>query len=370
MTEMRSVPFFNYPAQFLAHEEDYIRIMREVMRRGAYIFQKDLKDFEENLAHYLGVKHAFGIADGTDALIIGLKAMGIGVGDEVIVPSHTMVASAASIHFVGATPVLVDCGRDHLIDAESVARAITPKTRAIMPVQLNGRTANMDPILELARKHALKIIEDSAQALGSKFKGRFAGTFGSVGTFSFYPAKVLGCFGDGGALVTHDDEIARKVYMLRDHGRDPNGKVGCWGLNSRLDNIQAAVLDFKFKNYPQEIERRREIAGLYQEQLGGLRQLLLPPAPAENSDHFDVYQNYEIEAERRDGLKAYLDKNGIKTMIQWGGTPIHQMKSLGFQITPPYTEKMFTRCLMIPMNTTLSREDVNYVCRRIREFYR
>src|SRR5262249_33720194 len=153
----------------------------------------------------------------------------------------------------------------------------------------------------VADKHGLVIVEDAAQGLGSKFRGRYAGTFGAAGTFSFYPAKVLGCFGDGGAVVTNDDAVARQIMLLRDHGRDEDGRVVAWGLNSRLDNLQAAILDFKLKTYPQEMARRREIAARYQAGLGDLPQVALPPAPDADPDHFDVYQNYEIEAEGRDG---------------------------------------------------------------------
>src|SRR4051812_31587540 len=173
---IRNIPFFNYPAQFTRQEDELMGIMRDVMRRGAFILQKDLQEFEEALAKFIGVKHAFGVADGTEALIIALKAAGIRPGDEVIVPSHTFIASASAIHFVGATPVLVDCGPDHMLDVKSAAQAITSKTRGIMPVQVNGRTCDMDQVQELATKHKLVIVEDAAQALGSKFKNKFAGT--------------------------------------------------------------------------------------------------------------------------------------------------------------------------------------------------
>ncbi|MBF0613170.1 MAG: DegT/DnrJ/EryC1/StrS family aminotransferase, partial [Magnetococcales bacterium] len=303
MAATRNVPFFNYPALFATDEAELMTIVHDVLRRGAYIMQKDLLEFEENLARYLGVKHVVGVADGTVALMMGLRAAGIGPGDEVIVPSHTFVASAASIHHVGAKPVLADCGRDHLIDPSSIAKLITAKTRAIMPVQLNGRTANMDPICALADQHGLKIVEDSAQALGSKFKGRFAGTFGVAGTCSFYPSKTLGCFGDGGAVFTNNDKVAEYLHLLRDHGRAHSGDVVEWGYNSRLDNLQAAILGFKLKHYDQAVARRRQIAARYEDQLHDLDDLLLPPAPDSDPDHFDIYQNYEVESGQRDALR-------------------------------------------------------------------
>ena len=242
---IRDIPFFNYPALYAKQEDDLLPIIQNVLRRGAYIMQSDLDTFETSLARYLNVKHVIGVADGTMALIIGLRASGIGAGDEVLVPSHTFVATAAAVHHAGATPVLVDCARDHLIDSADIERRINDRTRAIMPVQLNGRTADMDKIVNIADRYNLKIIEDSAQALGSKFRNRFAGTFGSAGTCSFYPSKTLGCFGDGGAVITNDDDVADHVKLLRDHGRSMNGEVIEWGYNSRLDNLQAAILNYK-----------------------------------------------------------------------------------------------------------------------------
>ena len=185
MKKTRNIPFFNYPALFFKHEQEFMQILGDTLARGAYIMQKDLTEFEEGLAKYLGVKHVVGTADGTMALIMGLKAAGIGEGDEVIVPSHTFVASAASIHHVGAVPVLADCGRDHLIDPAKVESLITTKTRAIMPVHLNGRAADMDRLNSIVKRYNLLIVEDACQALGATYKGRFAGTFGIVSAFSF-----------------------------------------------------------------------------------------------------------------------------------------------------------------------------------------
>ena len=345
-------------------------ILLDVMRRGAFILQKDLTEFEANLAKFVGAKYAFGVANGTDALIIALRAAGIKPGDEVILPSHTYIATAAAVHFVGATPVLVECGTDHLIDPASVKAAVTPKTRAIMPVQLNGRTSDMEALQKIADEHNLLIIEDAAQGLGSKYKGQCAGTFGAAGTFSFYPAKVLGCFGDGGAIVTNDDAVAEQVMLLRDHGRNEEGLIVEWGFNSRLDNLQAAILNFKLGTFPQDIERRREIARRYQAGLSEISDLVLPPDPDSDSNHYDVYQNYEIESSHRDALKDHLKKDGIGTIIQWAGKAVHQFEDLKFNVSLPFTEKMFERCLMLPMNTSLSDEDIEYICASIRHFYR
>ena len=371
MTERkkRTVPFFNYPLVFSSFEEDIISIIRDVGRRGAFIMQKDLEDFEHHMADYVDVKYAIGVGNATDGLHMAVRAAEIGPGDEVIFCSHTMVATAGAIYFTGATPVPVDCGPDHLIDPESVKKAITPRTRAIIPTQLNGRTADMEALQDIVDEHGLLIIEDSAQALGSKFMGKAAGTFGTAGVISFYPAKTLGCLGDGGLIFTNSEKMNRKLRLLRDHGRNEHGDVVIWGLNSRLDNVQAAILDYKLFHYNDEIRRRREIAAFYQAHLENVSELLLPPAPNSDPHHFDIFQNYEIEAERRDELQAYLKKHGIGTLIQWGGRAVHQFKKLGFDISLPIVERMFARFLMLPMNTSLSDEDVLYVCKKVVAFY-
>lgn len=365
----RLIPFFDYPALFASRKKEFMRVIEDVCSRGAYIMQRDLIEFEQHLASYLGVKHAVGVANCTDGLILALRAAGVPAGCQVIFPSHTMVATPSAVYFAGAIPVPVDCGRDHLMDSKSAEAAITSETRAIIPVQLNGRTCNMDAILGIAERHGLMVIEDAAQSLGSTFKGKFAGTFGKAAAFSFYPAKILGCFGDGGAVVTNDDAIAEKLKLLRDHGRADDGEVVLWGVNSRLANLQAAILDYQFKFFAQTIQRRREVASIYQSSLRDLPQIHLPPAPDSDPDHFDVYQNYEIEAERRDDLRAFLKEHGIGTLIQWGGKAVHQFKALDFHVNLPYTDQMFTRCLMLPMHHMLADEDVTYVCETIRNFY-
>jgi dTDP-4-amino-4,6-dideoxygalactose transaminase len=368
-TIQTSIPFFNYRGAFAAREEEFIEIIRDVLRRGAFIQQRDLAEFEDALARYLGVGFAFGVANATDGLIISFRAAGLKPGDEVIFPSHTMVASPASVAHVGGVPVAVDCGPDHLMDPRSAEAAITERTRAIMPVQLNGRTCDMDQIEALAAKHNLMIVEDAAQALGSSFKGRRAGTFGIAAAFSFYPAKILGCFGDGGAIVTNDPEVARRMALLRDHGRNDQGDVEMWGLNSRLDNMQAAILHAQFRDYDEIISRRRSIASLYESLLSDLEDITLPPGPDADADHFDVYQNYEIEADRRDELKSYLAANGIGTVVQWGGTPVHRFDKLGFTVSLPATERLFERCLMLPMNMMVTDDEVRYIAATVRAFY-
>lgn len=364
------IPFFRYSHVFCQQRDEILAAMLQVMERGAFILQDELKQFEQQAADFAGAKYAIGMANGTDTLFLALKAAGIGPGDEVILASHTYIATAAAVHFAGGTPILVDCGPDHLIDPAAVEAAVTPRTKAIIPTQLNGRTCNMDRLQAIAAKHNLLIIEDAAQALGSKFKGRCAGTFGFAGSISLYPAKVLGCFGDGGLLFTNDDQTYTALKQLRDHGRNDDGLVVRWGMNSRLDNLNAAVLLTKLTIYPQEMERRRQIARLYHEGLKDLEDLGLPPSPDSDPDHFDIYQNYELESGRREALREHLTQNGIRTIIQWAGTPVHQFKNLGLpSYNLPTTEHFFKRCFLLPMNTSLTDSEIDYICTTIRQFY-
>jgi len=369
LATLRAVPFFNYTGIFTSQREDLVRIFIEVSNRGSFIMQEELSAFEAHLAEFTEAKYALGVGNATDGLHMAVRAVAIGPGDEVIISSHTMIATAAAVHFAGATPVPVECGPDHLIDAAAAEAAITSRTRAIMPTQLNGRTCNMDALQAIADRHGLILLEDAAQGLGSKFKGRCAGTFGAAAAISFYPAKVLGCLGDGGAVIMNSREIHERIYQMRDHGRGTTGEIVSWGLNSRLDNLQAAFLDYQLKEYDRVIKRRRHLASLYTERLGEVAEVVLPPAPDSDPDHFDIYQNFEIEAERRDLLKTHLKECGIGTLIQWGGQAVHQLRALGFTESLPHTDRLFTRMLMVPMNMSLTDDDVQYVCDNIRGFY-
>lgn len=368
---MDFIPFFNYPYLFKKDESEYVDIFKDVGRRGAFILQKDLEDFEAALESFLGVKHVFGVADGTSAIVLGLLACGIGPGDEVIMPSHTYIATAGAVHTVGATPVLADIGDDNMLDPDDVEHRITSRTKAICPVQINGRCCDMDRLQAIADKHGLMIIEDAAQGLGARYKGRYAGTFGEFGTISFYPAKLLGCFGDGGAILTDSDEKAELISSLRDHGRDKDGKVVRWGINSRLDNLQAAFLNAKFKKYDEDIARRREIASRYDAAFADMNEIDVPVGPDSDPDRRDVYQNYEMAADHRDSLRTYLrEECGIGTIVQWAGTPVHQFHDLGFdQNDLPRTDAFFKRCLMLPMNMALNDGEVDHIINSVKSFY-
>ena len=338
--------------------------------RGAYIMQQDLSHFESALARFVGSKFAIGVANATDGLEMAWAAVGLQKNDEVIISAHTMVATASAIVTAGGIPVVVDIDNDGLIDPEAIDAAITPNTFGISPTQLNGRTCKMDKILEIANRNKLVVVEDAAQALGSSFKNKKAGSFGDVASFSFYPAKVLGSLGDGGGVTTNRKDLFEVIYQLHDHGRDTSGEVKRWGRNSRLDNLQAAILNLGFKNYHLVIERRRKIASIYHERLSPLEQLILPPPPQIDMDHFDIYQNYELQAQDRDALRSHLAQNDIGTLIQWGGKAVHQWGLPVKHGELNNANTFFKKCLLLPMNIFLSDDDVNYVSDKIINFYR
>jgi dTDP-4-amino-4,6-dideoxygalactose transaminase len=366
------VPFFDYSFIMGQYKNEITEIILDISSRGAFIMQDELKKFEQNLSIFLGVKHTLGVGNCTDGLLLAIKAAGIGPGDEVVFSSHTFVATASAIYHSGAKPVPVECGADHLISVKAIEAAITSKTKAIIPTQLNGQVCDMDDIIMLCNKYGLILIEDAAQSLGAKYKDKSAGTFGVASAFSFYPAKVVGCFGDGGAVVTNDYDIYNKVFLTRDHGRAKIGEVVTWGINSRLDNLQAAILDFKLSKFNLDIDRRRKIASIYEEGLKDVKELLLPPAPNANSDKFEIYQNYEVEtvvASERDGIRTHLSNKGIGTILQWGGKAVHEFEGLGLKYSLPFTEDLMRRCFLLPMNTSLSNDDVNYIIESIREHY-
>ena len=363
------VPFFEYPRLWSDDRDDLINIIDQTASSGGFVLQSALFEFEEALAEYAQSEFALGVGNATDGMEIFLSAIGLNAGDEIIISSHTMLATASAIKVAGGIPVPVDIGKDNLLDPVAVEAAITSRTVGIMPTQLNGRVCDMDALQTIAEKYGLFVVEDAAQALGASYKGKAAGTFGLASDISFFPAKTLGCLGDAGAILCQDETLYEKCYAIHEHGRNKNGEVVCWGRNSRLDNIQAAVLAHKLKNFDGVIQRRREIASLYQNYLGDVEELQLPNAPGAEVDRFDTFQNYELEAEWRDELKTHLQNNNIGTLIQWGGTAIHQFRNLGFTQDCPRTDQFFDKCIMLPMNVFISDKDVEYVALKVRSFY-
>ncbi len=342
--------------------------MRSVLSAGDLIMRQQMLDFEHNLAAFVGTSDAVGVSNCTDGLRLLLEAVGIGPGDEVITVSHTFMATMAVIHQVGATPVLVDVGYDHNMDTSKLEAAVTPRTKAIMPVHLNGRLTRMDRVMELAKAHDLLVIEDTAQALGAAYMGVRGGAWGMAGAFSFYPAKLLGAYGDAGAVVTSDPQLAARLRELRDHGRISKTGFSGWGWNCRLDNLQAAVLDLKLKKVPEWISQRRRLAAIYDEELAEVGATKRPPAP-NGGPFFDIYQNYVIEAERRDKLQEYLTSRGIETLVSPGPVPNHKQPVGLDHFHLPRTEALCASVLSLPLNNELDEEQVLEVAGAIKDFY-
>jgi dTDP-4-amino-4,6-dideoxygalactose transaminase len=362
------VPFVNYKVQYQNLKEEINKAIEDVLERGDLILRKDVEEFEKNLGSFLGIKYAVSVNSGTDALIFALRAAGIGLGDEVITVSHTFVASIASIIHVGAKPVLVDVKEDFLMDVDKIEKVITKKTKAILPVHLNGRVCDMERLMKIAKKHHLIVIEDAAQALGASFKGKKAGSFGLAGCFSFYPAKLLGAAGDAGAVTTNDEKLAEKIRLLRNHCQK-KPEIVCFGFTSRLDNLQAAILNVKFKYLTRWIKRRREIARIYDEGLKNIPQIKLPPAPNSDREHFDIYQNYVLKAEKRDGLFDFLKERGVETLIK-DPIAVHHQPNLGLShFKLPYTEELAKKVISLPIYPELVQEQIDYVINSVKEFY-
>lgn len=364
-----------YRVPFVDPRTHYKRLKREVdeaivgcLSEGNLIARRELRQFEENFAAFIGVKYAVGLNSGYHALHFALLGAGVGPGDEVITVAHTFVATVSAIVHCGAKPVLIDVREDYNMDPDQIERAITPRTKALLPVHLNGRICDMDPIMAVAEKHGLLVIEDAAQAIGATYKGRKAGSFGIAGCFSFYPFKILGGFGDGGALVTDDPHIARMATLLRYNGEDrETGEYHYHGYTALLDNVQAAVLDVKLRYLPSWIEHRRMIAEMYRERLEGVGDLALPHFP-ENCQK-DIFQNYVIRTKHRDALRQHLKDDGVETLVHWP-KPMWEHKGLGLENPNlPETEAICREVISLPMSAETTPEHVEITCQSIRSFF-
>jgi len=368
------VPFVDFPTHYHPHlESEIIATVRDVLKRGDFVLRGDLQRFEDNMASFLGVKYVVGVGSGTDALHLALRAAGIGPGDEVITVAFTCQATISVIVHCGAELILIDVVDDYNMDVEQVEPAISPHTRAILPVHLNGRSCDMKRLMDIASKHDLMVIEDAAQSPGASFDGQKVGTFGLAGCFSVYPMKMFGATGDGGFVATNDDELQRKLYALRDLGQDrATGSILFHGFTSRLDNIQAAILNVKFKYLPQWIERRREVATLYHRSLSNQPYLKLPPPPETQGHYFDVFQNYVVRAQERDRLVAYLEECGIETLTSWYlSKPLHHHQALNLgHFHLPNTEQFAKEAVSLPLNSEISDEQVEFVIKSIISFYK
>jgi dTDP-4-amino-4,6-dideoxygalactose transaminase len=367
VTSPYKVPFVNYRKQYLSLKTELDAAIERTLGQGNLILRDDVSDFETSLAEFVGVKYAVGVNSCTDALIFSLRAAKIGPGDEVITVAHTFLATIEAIVHVGATPILVDVGDDYLMDMDAFERAITPRTRAVVPVHLNGRVADMNRCTEIASTRSIVVIEDAAQALGASVDGRNSGSIGLTSCFSFYPAKLLGAAGDAGAVCTNDPDVAHTFRLLRDHGREGKTRHVLYGFTSRLDNLQAAVLNAKLPCLRGWIERRREFARIYDDGLAAINGVRRPPLP--DTRHHDVYQNYVIRAQRRDELAAHLQANGVEVIVS-NPTPVHKHPELDLErFNLPVTTKLATEVISLPLVPELEAAQIEYVTSVVRAFY-
>ena len=363
-----NVPFVDLRAQYESLAGEVQQAISAVLERGDFILGKETGLFEEEFAAYCGTAYAVGVDSGTSALKLALRAFGIGPGDEVITVANTFIATASAISCTGASPILVDADpRTYNIDVSRIEEAITERTKAIIPVHLYGCPADMDSIVEVAQQHGLVVIEDACQAHGAKYKGKRVGSLGHAAVFSFYPAKNLGAYGDGGMIVTDDARVAESLRMLRNHGQREKYHHELRGYNHRLDTLQAAVLRVKLKYLDEWNAARRRHAQIYGEILADYRVIL----PAEADYEEGVYHLYVIRVKDRDGLRAYLQDKAISTGIHYP-IPIHLQpacRDLGYQKGRfPVTEAYAEQILSLPMYAELTSDAIEYVAEAIRDF--
>lgn len=363
------VPFVKPKQAYARYRKELDAAIADCLQNGDLIARRHLADFEKHYATFCGSQHCVGLNSGYHALALGLLAAGVGPGHEVVTVAHTFVATVSAIVHAGATPVLVDVGPDFNMDMDAAERAITPRTKAILPVHLNGRVCDMKRLQAIADKHRLVIVEDAAQAIGASYYGRRAGSFGAAGCFSFYPFKMLGAVGDAGALTTNDPVIARTATLLRFNGEDrATGEYHHHGYTALLDNVQAAILDVRLRYLPEWIEHRRALAERYRKGLDGVGDLRVPHFAGK--EFFDVYQNYVIRSGRRDALRAHLKEQGVETLISWP-KPMwqHLALRLGDHVMPE-TEAICREVISLPMSAETTTEHVDATVETIRQFFR
>lgn len=360
---MDAIPFNNLKPLYAAHKDEVDAAVQRVLDRGYYILGPEGKTFEAAFAAYHGVKHAIGVANGTDAIELALRGAGIGPGDEVITVAHTAIATVYAVERAGATPVMVDIDpATYTLDPSAFAAAITPRTRAVIPVHLYGQPAAITSIKAIAEKHNLLLIEDCAQAHGARFADQLVGTLGAAGTFSFYPTKNVGAYGDGGAIITDDDAYAERLRRLRNYGQTSRYHSAEYGINSRLDELQAAILQINLAHLDAHNQRRREIAAIYNS--------ALPAAikPVVRPDVKHVYHLYVIRHPQRDALMEMLKAKGVGTLIHYP-VPVHLQahhRQLGHSEGDlPHTEKAAQEILSLPMYIGLSDDDAQRVAEAV-----
>jgi dTDP-3-amino-3,4,6-trideoxy-alpha-D-glucose transaminase len=347
--------------------EELLEVVERVARKGAFTMGTELDAFEDEFAAYCGAEHSVGVSNGTEAISLALRALDIGPGDEVIVPTNSFIATAEAVSWIGATPKLVDVDPgSHLLTAEHVAGAIGPRTRAVIPVHLMGSTVDLDPIMALAREHDLRVIEDTAQAHGAAHRGRRVGSIADIGCFSFYPTKNLGGWGDGGAIVTGDEQIAERIRLLRSHGEKPRYHHRMVGTTARLDALQAALLRVKLRLLDDRNDDRRRLGAMLRAGLAGTSVEL--PSPAFGiADH--VYHLFIVRSERRDALRAHLESRGISTAVHYP-FPIHRTEAYGPMPAGslPNAERLAETICTLPLFPTMTDDEVARVIAAVESF--
>ncbi len=364
------IPFIGLKLQYKNLKPEIDKAIGPVLDNAQYILGPAVAEFEKSFADFLGVKHVIGVSSGTDALYLVLRALGIGAGDEVIIPPNTFIATAEAISMAGANPVFVDIEEKTFnIDINKIEEKITSKTKAIMPVHLCGQAVEMDEIMKLAKKYNLAVVEDACQAHGSEYKRKKLGTIGEAGCFSFYPGKNLGAFGEAGAVSTNNSELAEKIKILRDHGQSKKYYHDVIGGNFRMAGIQGAVLNVKLEHLSEWNELRRSHAKMYESLLKGVSGIILPQEPKHSKGNYHLYI---IQAQKRDELQKYLFDNGIATGIHYP-VPIHLQKAYGYlgleEGSFSVSEKLAKEILSLPMYPELTKEQLEYVCEKVKEFY-
>ncbi len=366
------IKFLNLTQQYKLIKKEIDSAIKRVFNSGVFIGGKEVEDFEKRIAQFCGIKYAISLNSGTDALFLSLKVLDIGKGDEVITTPFTFIATAEVIVSCDAKPVFVDIDpKNFNINPSKIEKKITKKTKAIIPVHLFGQMADMDEIIRIAKKYKIYVIEDAAQAIGARYKGKKAGSIGDIGCFSFFPTKNLGAYGDGGMILTNNKKITEKIRLLKNHGSSYKEKYLNLipGINSRLDSIQAAILRVKLKYLEKWSRKRQEIARYYNQELRGVGDITIPEV---SPDRNHIFHQYTIRTQYRDKLKNYLRKKGITVMIYYP-LLLHlqpAFKYLGYKKGDlPKSEKTAREVLSVPIYPEITRKEQNYTIRIIKEFY-
>lgn len=363
------IPFVDLSCSSNAYKKKFSQKLKKVITTGNFILGKELENFEKKFAEYIGTKYCIGVASGTDALLLGIKALGIGKGDEVIIPALSFIATATAVIHSGATPVFVDILDDlPLIDPSEIEQKITKKTKAIIPVHLHGYPCEMKTIQKLSKKYMLPILEDACQSHGSLYHKKHTGSFGNIAAFSFYPGKNLGAYGDAGMIATSDKKLAEKIFILRNHGSKHKYLHKVVGYNSRLDNLQAAILNIKLDHLDEQNFKRLTRFQLYSKLLNNLPVKI----PRLQNNIVSNHHVYAISSKKRDLLKIFLESKGISCGIHYP-VPLHLHRALSFLNNKegdfPNAEKFACETLSLPMYPELSNRQIKYVCKQINMFY-